>query len=116
MRTAVKRRPMTDQPFIDGVQFGMHTMSRERVTQLARDLLEAMTRTKAVTLLKDREVVRQAIAHALADELKREEEREEAVRRRISAMRKKPAQSSREYEELFRKLMEEEYLREGLDT
>ena len=107
---------MTDQPFIDGVQFGMHTKSRERVTQLARDLLEAMTRTKAVTLLKDREVVRQAIAHALADELKREEEREEAVRRRISSMRKKPAQNSREYEELFRKLMEEEYLREGLDT
>jgi hypothetical protein len=116
MRTAAKRRLMTDQPFTDGVQFGMHTMSRERVTQLARDLLEAMTRTKAVTLLKDREVVRQAIAHALADELKREEEREEAVRRRISSMRKKPAQNSREYEELFRKLMEEEYLREGLDT
>jgi hypothetical protein len=116
MRTAAKRRPMTDQPFIDGVPFGMHTMSRERVTQLARDLLEAMTRTKAVTLLKDREVVRQAIAHALADELKREEEREEAVRRRIRDMRKKPAQNTREYEELFRKLMEEEYLREGLDT
>jgi hypothetical protein len=116
MRTALKRRPMTDQPFIDGVQFGMHTMSRERIIQLARDLLEAMTRTRAVTLLKDREVVRQAIAHALADELKREEEREEAVRRRISAMRKKPAQHTREYEELFRKLMEEEYLREGLDT
>src|SRR6266516_1873473 len=116
MRTAAKRRPMTDQPFIDGVQFGMHTMSRERVTQLARDLLEAMTRTKAVTLLKDREVVRQAIAHALADELKREEEREEAVRRRISSMRKKPPAGTREYEELFRKLMEEEYLREGLDT
>ena len=116
MRTAVKRRPMTDQPFIDGVQFGMHTMSRERVTQLARDLLEAMTRTKAVTLLKDREVVRQAIAHALADELKREEEREDSVQRRIASMRKKPAAGSREYEELFRKLMEEEYLREGLDT
>ena len=116
MRPALKRRPMTDPPFIDGVQFGMHTMSRERVTQLARDLLEAMTRTKAVTLLKDREVVRQAIAHALADELKREEEREDAVRRRISSMRKKPAQNTREYEELFRKLMEEEYLREGLDT
>jgi hypothetical protein len=31
-------------------------------------------------------------------------------------MRKKPAQNTREYEELFRKLMEEEYLREGLDT
>ncbi|HSY51984.1 MAG TPA: DUF507 family protein [Thermoanaerobaculia bacterium] len=94
----------------------MHNISRERVTQLARDLLEAMTRTKAVTLLKEREVVRQSIAHALADELKREEEREENVKRRIATMRKGPALRSREYELLFRQLMEEEYLREGLDT
>jgi len=93
---AEKRRPMTDQPFTDSVQFGMHKMSRERIVQLARDLLEAMTRTRAVTLLKDREVVRQAIAHALADGLKREEEREEAVRRRIGSMRKKPAPNTRE--------------------
>jgi len=38
----------------------------------------------------DREVVRQSIAHALGDELKREEEREENVRRRIATMRKGP--------------------------
>lgn len=94
----------------------MHKISRERVTQLARDLLESMTRTKAVMLLKEREVVRQSIAHALDDELKREEEREENVRRRIAAMKKGPALRSREYETLFSQLMEEEYLREGLDT
>ena len=94
----------------------MHKISRERVNQLARELLDAMTRTKSVALLKEREVVRQSIAHALADELKREEEREENVRRRIAGMRKGPQPGSREYEQLFRKLMEEEYLREGLDT
>jgi len=94
----------------------MHRISRERVNQLARELLESMTRTKSVALLKDREVVRQSIAHALADELKREEEREENVRRRIAGMRKGPKPGSRDYEELFRKYMEEEYLREGLDT
>jgi hypothetical protein len=94
----------------------MHKISRERVTQLARDLLEAMTRTRSVTLLKEREVVRQSIAHALGDELKREEEREENVRRRIAGMKKPPASRSREYEMLFAQLMEEEYLREGLDT
>jgi hypothetical protein len=98
------------------VQSGMHKISRERVTQLARDLLESMTRTRSVTLLKEREVVRQSIAHALADELKREEEREENVKRRIAAMKKPPALHSREYEMLFHQLMEEEYLREGLDT
>ncbi len=94
----------------------MHKISRERVTQLARDLLEAMTRTRSVTLLKEREVVRQSIAHALADELKREEEREESVRRRIAAIKKSPGLRSREYETLFQQLMEEEYLREGLDN
>jgi hypothetical protein len=94
----------------------MRKISRERVVQLARDLLDAMVRMKSVTLLKDREVVRQSIAHALADEFKREEEREENVRRRISSMRKPPSRTSREYEELFRSLMEEEYLREGLDS
>lgn len=95
---------------------GMHKISRERVNQLARELLEAMTRTKAVSLLKDREMVRQSIAHALADELKREEEREENVRRRIATMKKGPLAGSRDYEQLFRKYMEEEYVREGLDT
>jgi hypothetical protein len=94
----------------------MRKISRERVTQLARELLDAMLRTRSVAMLKDREVVRQSIAHALADEFKREEEREENVRRRISAIRKPPARNSREYEELFRTLMEEEYLREGLDS
>jgi hypothetical protein len=46
----------------------------------------------------------------------REEEREENVRRRIATMKKTPALRSRDYETLFRQLMEEEYLREGLDT
>ena len=94
----------------------MRKISRERVTQLARELLDAMLRTRSVALLKDREVVRQSIAHALADEFKREEEREENVRRRIATIRRPPARNSREYEELFRSLMEEEYLREGLDS
>lgn len=94
----------------------MHKISRERVNQLARELLDAMTKTKSVILLKDRDVVRQSIAHALADELKREEERETHVRRRIASMKKGPSAGSREYEQLFRKMMEEEYLREGLDA
>jgi hypothetical protein len=90
--------------------------SRERISQLARDLLEGMTRSRAVTLLKDREVVRQAIAHALADELKREEEREESVLKRLSQTRGIPKRGTPEWEQLFRQLMEEEYLRDGLDT
>jgi len=89
-------------------------LSRERVNQLARDLLDAMTRNRTVILLKDRDSVHQAIAMSLAEELKREEEREEVVRKRLAAMRKRP--SSPDYDELFRKFMEEEYVREGLDN
>lgn len=95
---------------------GMQTMSRERIERVAKELVDAMTRSRAVSLLKDRDAVRQAISHALADELKREEEREENVRRRLAAMRKTPPRGTREWEQLFRTLMEEEYLREGLDT
>ena len=75
-----------------------------------------MTRTHSVVLLKERDVVRQSIAHALADEFKREEEREDNVRRKLAVLKPTPVAGSREWEQLFRKLMEEEYLREGLDA
>ena len=94
----------------------MHKITREGLNQLARELLEAMTRAQSVTLLKDREVVRQAIAHALAEEIRRDEEREETVRRRIATMKRPPAPGTKEWEELFRKYIEEEYVREGLDS
>ena len=90
--------------------------SRDRLNLLARDLLDALSRSRAVVLLKDREVVRQAIAHALTDELRREEEREDSARRRLATMRPAPKAGTPEWEELFRRFVEEEYLREGLDT
>jgi hypothetical protein len=91
----------------------MVKLSRERVEKLARDLVEAMSRSRSVLFLKDRDAVRQAIAYALADELRREEEREDTVRKRISSMRKTPRAGSAEWEQLFRSLLNEEYLREG---
>lgn len=94
----------------------MRIVSRERTNRLARELLESLLRGRSVTLLKDRDVVRQSIAQALSDEFKREEEREETVRRRMASMRKGPAPGSREWEQLFRKLMEEEYVREGVES
>jgi hypothetical protein len=90
--------------------------SRDRLDLLARDLIDALARSRAVILLKDREAVRQALVQALTDELRREEEREETVRRRIALMRGAPKARTREWEDLFRKLVEEEYLREGLDS
>jgi hypothetical protein len=90
--------------------------SRDRLNQLGKDLVDALARTRAVVLLKDREAVQQAVSQALADELRREEERETSARKRISALRRGPRPNTAEWEELFRKYVEEEYLREGLDS
>ncbi|HUR83695.1 MAG TPA: DUF507 family protein [Thermoanaerobaculia bacterium] len=90
--------------------------SRDRLAALARQLVDALARSRAVVLLKEREAVRQAVAQALADELRREEEREESARKRIAALRPAPKPRTREWEELFQKFVEEEYLREGLDS
>jgi len=90
--------------------------SRDRLNQLGLDLVDALARTRAVVLLKDREAVQQAVSQALADELRREEERETSALKRINALIRAPRPNTREWEELFRKFVEEEYLREGLDS
>jgi hypothetical protein len=89
--------------------------SRDRLNNLARELLDALVRSKAVVFLKDREVVKQAIAHALTDELRREDEREETAKRRIDVIRPRVRPGTPEWDELFQRFVEEEYLREGLD-
>ena len=90
--------------------------SRDRLIELARQIVDALARSRAVVLLKDREAIRQAVAQSLADELRREEEREENARRRIASMKAAPKPHTREWEELFRKFVVEEHLREGLDS
>jgi hypothetical protein len=123
--TKAKTKPSTDARRDDRVvhlsvvpvQCGdMVRPSRDRLNQLGRDLVDALSRSRAVVLLKDREAVELAVSQALADELRREEERESTARKRISAMQRAPRPNTREWEELFRKFVEEEYLREGLDN
>jgi hypothetical protein len=94
----------------------MVKMSRERVEKLARDLVSTMGRSRAVTFHKDLDGVLQVIASALTEEFRREEEREENVRKRLASMKKTPSRKSPAWEELFHKMMEEEYMREGLDA
>jgi hypothetical protein len=90
--------------------------SRDRLSELAREIVSAVSRSRALILLKDPEAVRQAVAQALTDELTRQEAREETARKRIAAMKRAPKPHTPEWEALFRKFVDEEYLREGLDT
>jgi hypothetical protein len=90
--------------------------SRDRLNELAREIVRAVSRSRAVILLKDAETIRQAVALALADELTRQEAREETARTRIAAIKNGPKAHTPEWEVLFRRFVDEEYLREGLDS
>lgn len=95
----------------------MLKMSRDRITHLTRLLLEEMQTSTAVKFLKDREAVRQAMLHALTDELKRDEELQTNVRIKIAALKEKerPVEGTREWDALFKRLLDDEYEREGLE-
>lgn len=90
--------------------------SRERISQIARLLVEEMDRDKTVRLLKDREAVRQSVIHALVDELKQEDERHVHVLAKLNALPDAPPPGTRERAALFRKMLEEEYERAGFDS
>jgi len=93
----------------------MLKMSRDRVANLARALVEEMSRHDAIRLLKDREAVRQSIVHALLEELKHDEERAAHVLERLSLIRPSPATGSPEWVALFDRYMEEEFEKQGFD-
>lgn len=90
--------------------------SRERIAQIARLLVEEMDRNDSVRLLKDREAVRQAIIHALTDELKQDDERHNHVAARIAALPGAPTPGSKEWLAVFSKFLDEEYERAGFDS
>lgn len=87
--------------------------SRERILRLSREILDALARTNGFVLLKDRDAVVNGLASALSDELRREEEREQTVRARIAALPAPPPPDTPEWHALFRKFVEEEYVREA---
>jgi hypothetical protein len=93
----------------------MISPSRERLDDLARELFGTLSRSRTVIFLKDSTPALQAMTQALTEELRREEERQANARRRISEMQDAPARDSKEWQDLFRRLVEDEYLRDGLE-
>lgn len=93
----------------------MNRVTRERVTQLARVLLDELQRQSSVQLLRDRETVCQAIAHALFDELRRDDDRQIAVIAKIAALPDAPLPGSKNWGQMYRKMLDEEYEKEGFD-
>jgi hypothetical protein len=93
----------------------MISPSRERLDDLARELFATLSRSRTVIFLKDSTPALQAVTQALTEELRREEERQANARRRISELDDAPPGGSKEWQDLFRRLVEDEYLRDGLE-
>lgn len=93
----------------------MYKLSRERVSMMARLITDGLHAQASNRFLKDEEIVRQAILHALVDEVKHDEEHRGNVREKILGMKRPPAATSKEWEQLFRKLLDEEYEKEVFD-
>ena len=93
----------------------MLKVSKDRIAFLARQIVEEMYRHGSVRLVKDPELVRQGVAHALADELKHDEEHHQRVLSKIALMDEPPPVGSKEWDLAYRHFLDEEYDSAGLE-
>ena len=93
----------------------MEKFSRERIHGLASILLDRLEGHRSIHVLRDRETLLQSLVHGLIEELKRDEERMVTVEERIAVLRGGPRRGTKDWDALFRKLLDEEYDNEGFE-
>jgi hypothetical protein len=94
----------------------MKKLTRESLQLMTRAITDELSRHDTVRFLRDRESVRQSILYTVADEIKHEDERIRVVRARIEALSDAPPEGSREFEELYRRFLDEERGKSGFDA
>jgi hypothetical protein len=90
--------------------------SKDRIALLARTIVAELTKQGSVRLLRDPELVRQAVANTLTDELRHDDERDTRIRIRIASALDAPPPSSKEWDAIYRKLFAEEYEKRAIDS
>jgi hypothetical protein len=93
----------------------IYRFSRDRAGHLANVLSDELQRQPSVRFLRDSDNVRQSILHALFEELRHDEERQAAVLQKIRELTDAPSAGTRDWDSLFRRLLDEEYERHGFD-
>lgn len=83
-------------------------LSHERCVHLSHLLINAMEDDDGIEFLGDLNDIRLRILNILEAELVKEDEMEEAIRRKIAAQRRDLPEGSPEWDLLFRKYYEEE--------
>ena len=83
-------------------------LSHERCVHLSHLLINAMEDDDGIEFLGDLNDIRLRILNILESELIKEDEMEEAIRRKIATQRRDLPEGSAEWDLLFRKYLEEE--------
>jgi uncharacterized protein len=78
-------------------------LSSEKVNQLSRKLMEAITKLDEVEIFEEPNVIRQRIVAVLNDLLHQEEEIDSRVRQQIQSQKRTIPEGSAEWDILYRK-------------
>ncbi len=83
-------------------------LSEDRIYHISHLVQDMLLRNRSVDILQTEERVLREIKRTIADELKFEDEADEAARRTIQSLSRKVPEGSREWDVLYRKYVEEE--------
>jgi hypothetical protein len=83
-------------------------LSEDRIYHISHLVQDMLIRNRNVDVLLTEERVLREIKRTIADELKFEDEADEAARRTIQSLSRRVPEGSREWDVLYRKYVEEE--------
>ncbi len=83
-------------------------LSEDRIYHISHLIQDMLLRNRNVDILLTEERVLREVKRTIADELKFEDEADEAARRTIQSLSRKVPEGSREWDVLYRKYVEEE--------
>ena len=83
-------------------------LSEDRISHLSHLVQDMLIRNRSVDVLQAEERLLREIKRTIADELKFEDEADDAARRTIQTLSRRVPEGSREWDILYRKYVEEE--------
>ena len=83
-------------------------LSEDRISHLSHLILDKLVQDRTVDVLQPEEKLLREIKRTISDELKFEDDADDAARRTIHSLSRKVPEGSREWDVLYRKYFEEE--------
>jgi len=83
-------------------------LSEDRVSHISHLILDKLVQDRTVDVLQPEEKLLREIKRTITEELKFEDDADDAVRRTIQSLSRKVPEGSREWDVLYRKYFEEE--------